>query len=343
MAVPRAAAATIVASAAAHTVAVGNQETSISLNALRNIVRRVAVMPGERTIVLVSGGFLTLSDFVLQKIEIIEAAIRAKIVINSLDARGLWTDPSLDVSAWGGASNPEFGTIKQQIDRFSASTQSAVLAEMAFDTGGRLFEHNNDMDEGFRRLASAPEAMYVLGFSPVSLKSDGAFHELKVTVRVPAGMTVQARRGYYAPRKPTDPAETAKLEIQDAFLSRDVLSDLPIELRTTFFLTNEKEAKLTVRCRIDPKHMQFRKADGRNYNKLTVVSGVFDRDGNYVAGVQRIVDLNLTDQTLSKLIASGMTVNSDYTVAPGAYAIRLVVRDAEGQTLSAANGTFAIP
>jgi hypothetical protein len=45
-----------------------------------------------------------------------------------------------------------------------------------------------------------PEYIYVLGFSPQKL--DGKFHKLKVTVKGPQKLTVQARPGYYALKPP---------------------------------------------------------------------------------------------------------------------------------------------
>jgi hypothetical protein len=56
----------------------------------------------------------------------------------------------------------------------------------------------NDLDEGFRRTADAPEYIYVLGFSPQKL--DGQFHKLKVTWKGSQKLTLQVRRGYYALR-----------------------------------------------------------------------------------------------------------------------------------------------
>jgi VWFA-related protein len=343
MGMPPSAVVGIVQGASQHVLSVGSQENNTSFMALRVVVRRMSSMPGQRTVILVSPGFLTLSDFETARADIVESAVRANVLINSLDARGLWTDPSLDPSRQNHASSAAMLTLKTQYDRATATSQSTMLADLAFGTGGSLFENSNDLDEGLHRLATMPEYIYVLSFSPQNLKLDGAFHALKVSIKNPPGLSLQARRGYYAPSKPSDPAEAAKQEIEEAFTSRDEMSELPVELRTTFFEVNAKEAKLTVRCRIDPKHVPFKKVDGRSHDTLTIVSGIFDRDGEYVSGMQRIVELNLSEETLNRLINSGVAVNTDYTVAPGTYVVRLIVRDSEGQLMSAVNGTVAIP
>jgi hypothetical protein len=157
------------------------------------------------------------------------------------------------------------------------------------------------------------------------------------------GYQVQARRGYFVQSHATDPAQQAKQEVEEAFFSRDEIHDLPVELHTQFFKTGEYKAKLSILARVDIKHLRFRKADGRNYNTLTVVGGIFDRNGNYVAGNQKVVDMKLKDQTLETLPESGLTVKTTLDVVSGSYVIRLVVRDSEGRVMSAQNGVVEIP
>jgi len=121
------------------------------------------------------------------------------------------------------------------------------------------------------------------------------------------------------------------------------MRELPVELSTQFFKTGGSNARLSILVHIDAKHLPFRKADGRSDDTLTVVGGVFDRDGKYVVGTQKIVDLKLRDQTLNALPASGITVKTNLDVASGDYIVRLVVRDSEGKIMSALNGSVVIP
>ena len=70
---------------------------------------------------------------------------------------------------------------------------------------------------------------------------------------------------------------------------------------------------------------------------------MFDRNGNFLSAIQKTVDLKLKDETLAKLTATGvMSVKTNFSVPPGTYMVRLVVRDSEGQLMSALNGAVAI-
>ena len=75
---------------------------------------------------------------------------------------------------------------------------------------------------------------------------------------------------------------------------------------------------------------------------LTVVTGIFDQDGHYVRGIQRVIELRLRDQTLTKVLNTGTDVKETFEIAPGRYVLRVVVRDAEGQAMAARNGTVDI-
>ena len=218
---------------------------------------------------------------------------------------------------------------------------SDLMAELASGTGGTLFENSNGFDEGFRRIAAAPEYLYLLGFSPQNLKSDGSFHALKVTLKNAPNVTSSARHGYYAPKRTDDAAETARQEIEAALFSREEMMELPIDLHTQFFKSSDQAAKLSVMAHLDLKQFKFRKVDGRNGNEVTLVSGLFDRNGNYLQGITKVVELRLKDETLAHL-NKGVTVKTTFDVKPGIYLVRLVVRDTAGQALSATNGAVEI-
>jgi len=319
----------------------GEQQTRVALYSLTALIRRMATMPGQRIILLASAGFLTPTQQI-EKIEVMDRAIKANVVIGTLDARGLYTDTP-DISRPNLGNQISIG-LKQQYDRESARAQADTLAEFAAGTGGTFFENNNDLYAGFQRIASAPDVVYLLGFSPQNLKFDGAFHPLKVTVVKSAGVSlnIQARKGYYAPRHLADPKETAREEISEALFSREEMTDLPVGLTTQYFKSGEMNARVTVLMHVDAKKLQYRKEVDRNCNELTIAAALFDRNGNYVAGNEKRLEMKLKDETLAKRLDNGLTVRSSFDVKPGSYMVRLVVRDAQGELMSATNGTVDI-
>jgi hypothetical protein len=199
------------------------------------------------------------------------------------------------------------------------------------------------VDEAMREAAAAPGVSYLLGFSPQNLKIDGRYHTLKVTLTSKAKYNIQARHGYYAPKSISDPAEASKEEMREALFSQEEIRDLPVDLQTQFFRKDDTEARLSVLTRLDVKGMHFRKAEGRNNDNLTIFTGIFDENGNFVTGGEKTVQMRLLDTTYEKLSQSGLTVKSSFDVKPGTYMVRLVVRDSEGAQMAARNGAVVIP
>lgn len=319
----------------------GVAESHITLTVVSDIIRRLSVAPGQRSIVLVSPGFLT-PQLEVEYTSAIDRAVKAQVVIGALDARGLYVSSVMDASSQA-PPTPMSISMKQQYDSSEALATSEILGVLSDATGGVFFHNSNDLDDGFRRVASTPEYSYVLGFSPANLKLDGSFHALKLTLKNPQKFSIQARRGYYAPKHRQDQAEQAKQEIEDALFSQEEMHSLPVELHTQFYKASEADAKLTVLAHIDVRRLRLRKVDGRNQNELTLVSGLFNGNGSLVQAIQKTLTMKLKDETLEKKMGSGITLRTSFDVKPGNYLVRLVVRDAEGQLLSAENDAVRIP
>ncbi|HEV2196761.1 MAG TPA: VWA domain-containing protein [Candidatus Acidoferrum sp.] len=323
-------------------VSEGDSETEYAYRHLEAILRRMTSLPGQRVMVLVSPGFI-MSTLQYDASDLVDRATRANVVINTIDARGLY---SPDVM--GDIANPPRDSIhtagyKATYRVAAQSAQEDVLAEFADGTGGKFYHNRNDVDAAMREAGAAPEVSYVLGFAPQNLKFDGRFHTLKVALTTKEKFNLQARHGYFAPRSASDPAQITKEEIQEALFSQEEILDIPVDLQTQYFKNNQAGARLSVLTHLDVKGVRFRKALGRNNDQLTIVTGIFDENGQYVTGVEKIIDMKLRDTTFERLSRSGLTVKSSFDVKPGAYLVRLVVRDAEGAQMAARNGAVVIP
>ena len=181
----------------------GEQETQMATRVLKEVVRRLSAMPGQRSIILTSPGFFPLQYEHSDITDIISKAINAKVIVNSLDARGVWTPPGYGATLPTPVGGSQVISMTNLYLQNEATLQTEVLGEVADGTGGKWIHDNNDLNGAFQRLAAQPEFIYVLSYSPDNLKSDGKYHNLKVILRDPKGVTLQARKGYYAPRHET--------------------------------------------------------------------------------------------------------------------------------------------
>jgi hypothetical protein len=326
--------------AAYRAVSEGEHESRLALGTMKDLVRRMSAMPGQRLILMVSPGFLRVTEQLEDESDIIDRAIKANVTISALDARGLYTDTS-DITKR--VISIAVLQAKQQYERAAARASSDVMAELADATGGTFFENSNDLTGGMRDLAAVPEVYYILAFSPQNLKPDGSYHTLKVGLKNQPGASAKARRGYYAPRHAVNAEENAKEEISQALFSRDEMHDIPLDLHTQYFMLSDDQASVDVIARVDIRKLRFRKVEGRNGDEMLVVSAIFDRNGNFLQAVTKKISMRLKDETLAGKVNSGIAVHAGFKLAPGRYLVRLVVRDSEGETMAAQNGAVEIP
>jgi VWFA-related protein len=309
-----------------------DRQSQDALDVMDGVVNLLAARPGQRTLVLVSSGFLTATRE--KSIDaLIDRALRRNVVVNAIDAAGLFTktyhNPIL-------MARPDLDREKFRVENEAVSVQRDVLAALAQGTGGTFFHNSNDFDDGLRQTAQAPEVYYVLSFSPQDVKLDGRFHPLKVTLNTGDGWDIKARRGYYADTTLAEKNPT-KTELESMVYSQDERQDLPATVTAQVEQPGGGAPALTVKIHVDIGAVEFRKEADRSVDTLTFDTAVFDRDGKYVAGKESSLDFRLTDAKLEELAKSGINAQTSFRVAPGTYRVREVVRDTGSKKTSALN------
>lgn len=186
-------------SAARRALEIGDQDVRVTLGFVKEIVRRMSALPGQRTLILLSPGFLTpTAEAMSEKSQLLDLAARSNVTISALDARGLYTT-ALDATERG--ANTALALVTGSESQYHAESMTLsedVMAELADGTGGTFVHNSNDLKAGLQTLAAAPEYLYLLELSLENVKQDGAYHPLKVKVDQ-QGLKLQARRGYFAP------------------------------------------------------------------------------------------------------------------------------------------------
>lgn len=121
------------------------------------------------------------------------------------------------------------------------------------------------------------------------------------------------------------------------------MRELPLDVSTQFFKTDNVNAKLSVVAHIDLSSIQFLKQEGRNVDDLLLVAALFDSDGNYITSTSQTIQMHLRDSTLEKLSHSGISVKTSMGVKAGTYLMRVVVRDSQSTRIAALSRAVTIP
>jgi len=339
-----------------------------NLHQLEQVVRLLSQMPGQRSIILVSPGFLSQSEQ-YQLDRLIDRALRMQVVISSLDPKGLASlMREADASRSYIPINPQTLEAAHTLDSRRELIATAVLADIAEGTGGEYFRNSNDLKAGFGALAGSP-AYYILAFAPRDIQPDGKFHALKVTLaEKEKGFSIQARRGYFASRQgeaspeiaaelpaepkaaepnkevaPLDPEAQTQEQIREAVLSKTDLRQLPVALQVKLPAGQGDTRELSLFAHLDATPLHFHKDGDHNLNTLTFVFAVFDEKESLVNAQQRRARLNVLDAQLPSILKSGVDVNATFQLKPGIYRIREVVTDSEDHHMTTFSREVQIP
>jgi VWFA-related protein len=315
--------------------------TQSNLRELENVVKYTAQMPGQRTVIFGSPGFLLVDDNQFQLERIIDQALRLQVVISSLDPRGLAV-----IARQVDASRiyvPSGGTASGAIHRMDQNREVVagdVLAQVAEATGGEFFHNNNDLNAGFGQLAESPGS-YILAFAPTNLKADGKYHELKVKLAAKGtANSIRARRGYFAPRNEAETkvrdddveasaAAQVQEQIREALLSKTEIAPFPVVLDAKVSGGQGDTHELSLSSHVDPQSLHLQKEGDHNLDRLTFVFGVFDQKEKLVISQQRRATVDVADGQLAEFLKGRMDVDMAFQLKPGSYRIREVVTDSE--------------
>jgi VWFA-related protein len=163
--------------------------TSNSLSSMTALANGLARIPGPKTVVLLSDGF------VVQELEstlrsTVGQATRAGARIYAIDVRGLNRGSNADIAERMSADDPAGGPARFDLGEDGPNS-------LAVDTGGLMIRNENNIGRALSTVAADANRYYVIGYEPANLTLDGQFRPIEVTVKRP-GVVVRARRGYLA-------------------------------------------------------------------------------------------------------------------------------------------------
>lgn len=145
----------------------------------------------RRVLVVISDGMDNLSNH--SRSEALEMAQRAGVVIYPISTSVDWV--AID------QRTPEGLPLKLHL-----TEGDEVLQQFADESGGRAFfpYHVSDLEQAFAAIGTELRSQYAIAYTPSMHQEDGKYHRIEIQV-LRKGLSVRARRGYWAERLQTVP------------------------------------------------------------------------------------------------------------------------------------------
>jgi VWFA-related protein len=185
-----------------------------TLDAMNNIARYLANIPGRKNLIWFSGSFpidilpdsnLTDPFAVVASSEdefrdTVDLLARSQVAVYPIDARGLMNSPVFSASTsrnYTGAKGIQ--RMSQDQSKFFTDTagEHGTMQAMADATGGHAFVNTNGLTQAVATAIDDGSNFYTLAYTPNHSERDGKFRKIKVQL-ARQGFTLSYRKGYYA-------------------------------------------------------------------------------------------------------------------------------------------------
>jgi VWFA-related protein len=326
-----------------------------TLGAINFIVNGMKELPGRKSIMLFSDGFVICTQDDPSRCERLKDSFqaltdlcnRASVSIYSFDARGL---QSPGMSAADNMSALDREQSQERMSQRSAdlSDKQEGLASLSEETGGRAFFNNNDFNKGLEKALEDQKGFYLLGYLPDSDTFDAPtrrFNKLEVKVTRP-GVDVRYRSGFFGI---TDdkriPAANKTQQLQTALISPFTVNGINLTLNTLFGNDAKLGSFVHSFLHIKTKDLKFTDGpDGTHKTTFEVLAMSFGVNGNPVDRIAGNYTLTLKGDSYKKVLEEGFVYEFMFPVKkPGAYQMRVALRDSATSKVGSANQFIEVP
>ncbi len=320
-----------------------NLNTDRELYAVRQIAQSLEKVEQRKSLLYFSGG---LSRNGIENQASLRAATneaaKANMAIYAVDARGLQALPPVGDATQGSLRGTAAYTGTAVANQFSSNFSSQeLLSTLATDTGGKAFFDSNDFGPAFQQVQHDTEAYYILGFHSTDQRRDGLFRHLTIKVTRP-DLKLEYRPGYYAPAD----FQHQKTEDREQALADQLRSDLPaldvaVYLQAFYFRDNANSFYVPVSLLVPGSQVPFTKSKDQDKATLDVLGQVKNAQGITVGNIRDTVKLAV-DQS-QQVARKNIQYSTGFTLAPGRYHLKFVVRENETGNMGSFETDLAVP
>ncbi|MDX6385664.1 MAG: hypothetical protein QOK48_3237 [Blastocatellia bacterium] len=335
------------------------QQTRPVLAALAAIAEGLRAIPGKKTLVMFSQGFVATEALDWQVQSTIDIANRANVAIYIIDSGGLTGGaPTSGALVSGSPLGGISGALSMEQRRRSAAGESVfdiarqeglnrqqdLLYRISEDTGGHFIKNTNDIAGGLERIDTEIRSRYTLSYRSTDQNFDGSFRKVKIEVRRPE-TTVLTRPGYYAiPPTQIVPLSPDDRKLMANFANMQAHPTLPLSLTLNSFRSREGVYIVPLSFEITPAEVKFERQGDKQRLQLEVL-GVIRAEGEdkILSRLGGNFDVSLTPQQYESIVNDKIFYRQDMQLYAGNYTVDLIVRDRLSGKATAKRETLALP
>lgn len=327
-----------------------NADTRNTLRSLDSMARAVSPLPGRKLAFFLSDGFLlSRSDTDVSDAlrDIADAAVRAGVVVYTLDTRGLATDHWLDATSSAPPADGGGQIARSDVGAMTASQEALhILAEQ---TGGRAILNTNAQVAALSRTVNETAAYYLLAWRPnTGEQHAGKFRHLEVSVKGRPDLSVLVQRGFVegapAPSlrraggqgKQSKPGDELNVALAAAVPVREV----PANLELGYELTDKGEPVVTALVSVPLDSLG---TDATGKAAVEVAGYVVNLEGKIGSRFAERLDMTVAQTQTGPDGRGHVLYRHQIKVVPGLYQVRAAALDVNSGRAGSAAEWVEVP
>ncbi len=261
---------------------------------------------------------------------LIDTANRYGVVIHTVDPRGV---------------------VNTQNTCELLSSQDGMVT-LAKQTGGIFMAGHNDIDRALKAVSEDGNGYYLIGYQPDSKtvsemkKGKAKLHKIEVRVKR-RGLTVRSRSEFMSSPDNALPTDliARQIEVAKAYYSPFKTEDLRVRLTGLFSQTKDGQSVINTLMHFDANQLVFtEEPDGWRKATIEVTAGLYGADGEEIDFADKTWNLTATGKSYEFMQKNGIAFLMNVPVKkPGAYQMRLVLRDTATARLGSATQVIEVP
>jgi len=320
--------------------------TDRQLYAIRTICKSIEKVEQKKSMLYFSGG---LTRQGIENQASIRAAtnecVKADTAMYAVDSRGLQALNTVGDASQGSrrGTGAYSGASMQSMLNSNFSSQE-TLGTLASDTGGKLFVDSNDFAPAFQQVQHDTEAYYIIGYRATNVARDGTYRHLSITLKGHPEASLEYRPGYYAPAD----FQHAKTEDREMALTEQMRSDVPatdvaIYLQALYFRLEDGKFFIPVSLVIPGSQINAVQVKDKDKATIDIRATVRNAQNIVVGQLPPNTQVKLDVDANQMLIKKNIQYSTGWTLAPGKYHIKFVVRENQSGNMGSFETDIQVP
>lgn len=320
--------------------------TDRKLAAIEDAVKKLSALPEKKVLIYVTSGISKTGIENQAQLEAsINAAVKANVSIYPIDARGLMADPpGGGASAGASRGNGLYTGSSYNTQRSRINDSQETLTTLAADTGGKAFLDSNDLSLGIVQAQQEYRSYYILGYYTTNTTPDGKYRKITVKLNSQTSAKLEFRQGYYADKVwGKFNAQDKEQKLQEALSASDPQTDLPLALEVDYFRISPTAYFVPVSVKIPGSVIALAEKGSGGETEFDFIGNVLDERKSVVGVVRDYIKVKLPSNDAEKLAQRNFNYDAGFTLAPGKYRMRFLVRENQSGKMGTFDARFVVP